>query len=119
MCLVARLYFLYAHYISGADPGFSFREGAKDYVCAHAHHERKAQSPLCLGSRVRFRALEALGGFDALSCYLSLICMHSDTKWDLKQHSQSNVRGGGGGVPVVPSSKSATITLQLRLRAET
>ena len=34
--------------------------------------------------RDRLRALEALGVFDALSCYLSLIFKHSDTTWDLK-----------------------------------
>ena len=43
--------------------------------------EYKAQSP-------NTRALEALGGggggVDALSYCLSLICKHSDTKWDLK-----------------------------------
>ena len=31
-------------------------------MCAHAHHERDAQSPLRQGSRARLRALEALGG---------------------------------------------------------
>ena len=63
-------------------------------MCAHAHHERKARSPLRPGSRTRLRALEALGTFDALSCYLSLIFKHSDTKWDKKTHSRSNLRGG-------------------------
>ena len=43
-------------------------------MCAHAHHER---------------------GFDALSCYLSPILKHSDTKWDLK-NTVDQILGGGG-----------------------
>ena len=54
--------------------------GAKAYKCAlHAHHEREARSPLRPGSRARLKALEALGVFDALLCYLILIFKHSDT----------------------------------------
>ena len=60
--------------------------GAQKNMCEHAHHERQPRSPL--------RALEALGYFDALSCYPSLSFKYSDTKW-AKKHSQSNFRGGG------------------------
>ena len=49
-------------------------------MCMHAHPKREARSPLRPGSRAHLRALEALGVFDALSCYLSLIFKHSDTK---------------------------------------
>ena len=63
---------------TGANPGFSLGGGgggggAKKNMCANAYHEREARSPLRSGSRARLRALEALGGFDALSCYMSLI----------------------------------------------
>ena len=38
------------------------------------------------------------GVLDGLSCYLSLILKHSDTKLDLKNIIDQNVdRGGGGG----------------------
>ena len=75
--------------------------GAWKIMCAHAHHGHKARRPLWPGSRVRLRDLEALGVFFyALSCYLSLIFKHSDTKWEKKNHSQSNL--GGGGAPVAP-----------------
>ena len=46
-----------------------------------AHHEREALNPFNLGGvhRARLKALEALDGLDALSCYLRLILKHSDT----------------------------------------
>ena len=56
--------------------------GAQKIMYMHAHLECEAQSPLQPGSRALKWALEALGGLDALSCYLSLIFKHSDTKWD-------------------------------------
>ena len=66
-------------FVAGVDPGFSFfffgGGGAKDYV--HAHSSR-ARSPKSLTAGVQ----EAFRVFDALSCYLSLILKHSDTKWD-------------------------------------
>ena len=40
-------------------------------MCMHTHHEREELSPLRPGSRARLRALEALGVFDALLCYVS------------------------------------------------
>ena len=58
---------------SEADPGFSFRGGAKDYVRACTSRARSPRSLIRSGSRARLRALEALGGFDALSCYLNLV----------------------------------------------
>ena len=52
---------------SGADHRFSNRGDAKDYVHARATTSTKPGSPRVL---------------DALSCYLSLILKHSDTKLD-------------------------------------
>ena len=73
--------------------------GVKDYMCA-------PEVPYGRGPGPAFkRALESLGVFDALSCYLSLIFKHSDTKLDYKTHNQSNFRGCA---PVAPPSKSAT-----------
>ena len=54
--------------------------GGGEIMRAHAHHEARSPNPLRQGSRARLRALEALNGFDALLCYLSLIFKHSDTK---------------------------------------
>ena len=45
--------------------------------------------------------------FDALSCYLSHIFKHSDTKCD-KKHSQSTLRKGGGVHACCAPSRSAT-----------
>ena len=67
--------------VSGADPGLSFggrgrgrgEGGGQKYMCALAHHKGEACSPIPYG-------LEALGVFDVLSIYLSLIFKHSDTK---------------------------------------
>ena len=42
---------------------------------------------------------------DALSCYLSLIFNHSDTKRDLQIH----INFRGRGVPVAPPPGSATV----------
>ena len=54
-------------------------------MCAHTHHERKAHSPniqpKVQGQRNGYGSSRVL---DAVSCYLSLIFEHSDTKWDLK-----------------------------------
>ena len=67
--------------------------GELKIMYAHAHYEREVRSPLVPGSaRARLRAL---GDCDALSCYLSPIFTHSDTKWDIKIYSRSNFRGGG------------------------
>ena len=38
--------------------------------------------------RARLRALLALGGFDALLCYVRFIFKHSHTKWDKIQFIQ-------------------------------
>ena len=56
--------------------------GGQKIMCTHTYQECEARSPVGLGCRARLRALEALGVFYALSCYLSLIFKHSDTKWD-------------------------------------
>ena len=59
--------------------------------------------------RARLRALlEALGFFDTLSCYLSLIIKHSDTKWDNKKNIVDQILGVGGGGARCTFSKSAT-----------
>ena len=47
--------------VTGADPGVSFRGGAKDYMCMYAHHEHEAQSPLQPGSMGPLKGLQALG----------------------------------------------------------
>ena len=73
-------------------------------MCGHAHHEREAQSPLRPGEA-------AVGGFVALSCYLSLTFKHSDTKWGGK-HSRSNIRGGGA--PVAPPSLNSPLEIVQR-----
>ena len=64
-------------FITEADPGFSGGGGANDYVPMHAHYERGTELPF---GRARLRALEAIGLFNALSSYLSLIVKHSDKK---------------------------------------
>ena len=69
---------------------FFFFGGGRKRLCGHTHHELEARVPYGRGKR----ALEALRVYDALSCYLSLIFKHSDTKWDTIKHSRSN--GGGG-----------------------
>ena len=66
---------------SGADPGFS-SGGAKD-LCERTHiTNAMPEVPYGRVPGPAARALEALGVFYALSCYLSLILEHSDTKWD-------------------------------------
>ena len=45
--------------IAGADPGFSFKGGAKDYVPARALRARN-RTHFRQGSRARLRVLEAL-----------------------------------------------------------
>ena len=87
---------------------FHLGEGAQKIMSGHAHHEREARSSLRPGSRARLRALEPLGGFDALLCYMSQIFKHSDTKWDLK-NTVSNFRGARLLPPAPPPpSNSAT-----------
>ena len=75
--------------------------GTKDYVCSLIS---QARSPKSLTAWVQ-GSLMGPGSsrvFDALSCFLSLIFEHSDTKWDNKKHSRSNFRGGGGAHVPVP-----------------
>ena len=85
--------------LQGADPGFSLGGGGGGWrmiMCAHAHHEREPRSPFyCRGP--------ALGFFDALSCYLSLLFKHSDTKWDKKEEKKSiNLKGAPVAPPLNP-----------------
>ena len=70
--------------------------GGAKYVRARTS---QAQSPLRPG------ALDALWVFDALSCYLSLILKHSDTKWGFFFFFLQIL---GGYIPVALPSKSAT-----------
>ena len=81
--------------------------GGGKKLCARTHiHEREARSPLRPGpGPAQVRALEALGVFDALSYYLSLIFKQSDTKWDIKTIFDHIL--GGGGAPVSPPLKPA------------
>ena len=59
--------------------------GAEDYVRASTS---RARSPKSLTTRREYQKPEFLPGisrvFDALSCYLTLIIKHCDTKWDKK-----------------------------------
>ena len=77
----------FTHVQGMADPGFSLGGGAKN-MYAHVHHERE--------TRPGSRALEALGVFYALSCYLSIIFKHSGTNWD------KNIVDQILGVPAAP-----------------
>ena len=103
----------YSHLTQGpADPVFSLGGGggAQEIMSANAHYERKTRSAFRQGSRARLRALEAPWLFYALSCYLSLISKHSDTKFDKKTQSiKFKFRGGGGGACCAPSG-SAIVT---------
>ena len=78
--------FAHVHiHTAGADPGFSWwGGGAQKLMCAHAHYDHETQRPFRQDSKARLKALEALGLFYALSCYLRIIFNHSDAKWDLK-----------------------------------
>ena len=74
--------------------------GGQMFMCAR---KLRARSPKSLTAGVRnlyFAAgVKGPGSFrvlDALSCYSSLICRYSDTKWDTNNHSRSKWGGGGG-----------------------
>ena len=47
---------------------------------------------------------------DALSCYLSLIFKHPDTKWKTKKYDQ-NGGGGGGETPAAPPGSAISRAL--------
>ena len=76
---------------SGADPGFSFRGGAKDCACTHIMSAkpkvdyRRGPGPWKLLEGFRCSLWKLFEGLDALLCYLSLILKHSDTKWDTQK----------------------------------
>ena len=72
--------------------------GAKDYARARTSWAQNPKSLIIIRPGSRAGPLKGPGssrGFDALSCYLSLICKHSDTKWEGGggKHSRSNFRG--------------------------
>ena len=63
--------------MSGTDPEFWLGGGggAQKIMCAHAHHEREARSPLfTAGVQGPLKSPDSSQAFDALSYYLSLIC---------------------------------------------
>ena len=66
-------------------------------------------------------ALEALGVFYALSCYLSLIFKHSDTIWDLTKLKIVDQFFFGGGAPIAPplnppmSKKELPVTVSMSI----
>ena len=64
--------------------------------------KKKKESLIRPGSRARLRALEALGGFDALSCNLSLIFKHSEYKMEYKTNIVYQILGGAPAAPPPP-----------------
>ena len=95
---------------TGADPGFSWGGGGgagRKRLCARTHiiRARSPKSPYGLGPK-------ALGGFDALSCYLGPIFKHSETKMGLKNTQSIKFEGGGGGECACRApSNSATVRI--------
>ena len=72
----------------GADPGFSNRGGANNYVhAAHITIVKSGQGQGSLKGPGKFRVLDALS-----LCYLSLL-LNSDTKRDLKIKVGQNLEG--------------------------
>ena len=63
-----------------------------------------ARAPITARNSKYLIRRKPLGDFDALSCYLSLMFKHSDTKWDLKKYSRLYFRGSACCAP----SQSAT-----------
>ena len=74
---------------------------AQKIMCTHADHRRKARSPFTDGLQAALKGPGSSRVFYALSCYLSLIFKHSDTKWPIKSVNH-NLGGGGGEAPAVP-----------------
>ena len=70
--------FLNISVLSGADSGFSW--GGGGIMCPH--NDREAPKSPTAGVQGPLKGPIALGMFDALLCYLSLIYKHSDTKFD-------------------------------------
>ena len=69
----SKRFFVLIMYFSGADPGFSFRGGAKDNVCARTSRARTPKSDLRPGSRARFQGpLKGPGSSRGLWCSLVL-----------------------------------------------
>ena len=73
---------------SGADPGLSI-EGAQKTMCTQRTFQRRSVKSIAVGVQGpgSFRVL------DALSWYLSLILMHSDTKMGKKNIVNQNLEG--------------------------
>ena len=55
----------------------------------------------------------ALGVFDALSCHLSLIFKHSDTKWDKKQTNKQTVNQILRGAPIARNMGDINVTYRV------
>ena len=85
------------HAKNGADPGFSFRGGGRKRLYARTHIT-SAKFEVPFGRDPGPAGPGSSRFFYALYCYLSPIFKHSDTKWVIKNHSQSNFRGA----PVAP-----------------
>ena len=107
-----------SRYTKRADSGFSLGGGGgtTDYARARTFMTLRARNPKSLTARVQ-DPLEGPGssrrggGVDALSCYLSLIFKHSNTKWDFKKQPIKKKKLGGVRLlcpPPPPPSKSAT-----------
>ena len=87
------------HWIQGRIQDFNWGGGgAQKIMRAHI------TSPFRQGSSSCLRGLEALGVFDTLSCYLSLILRILIQNGETETHSRSNFRGRACCAP----SKSAT-----------
>ena len=87
--------------LTAAGPGFSLGGGggARDYVPARTYTSAEPNS-LFVGVQGLLKGPGSSWGFYAISCYLSLVFKHSDTKWAKKKKSQSNFRGEGA--PIAP-----------------
>ena len=90
--------------------------GAKDCVCARTNiMSVKPEVPYGRGP-----GPEALGFFDAPSCYLSLIFKHSDTKWDTTNGRSAGAPSGSATVRNIqksppPKKKKETVQFSYNL----
>ena len=69
--------------------------GGVQKMCADVHHYSAKREVLTAWVRGLFKGIVSSRVLDALSCYLSHILKHSDTRLDLKNGDQ--FMGGGGG----------------------
>ena len=69
-------------------------EGAQKLYARNAHSDHEALKSFTTGVQGPFKGPGSSMVLDALSWYLSLILMYSNTKLDFIKHSQSKCRGG-------------------------